>query len=97
ATGTALMMSAIAFQAWLSVAKPWRRTPWASPGKLPTASGWVFAAALVVPIADLLFSAFVTGGPTPLLSLLTVIGYPIYRARQLRTRRPAAKTVGAAV
>ncbi|GAA3468354.1 hypothetical protein [Nonomuraea roseola] len=26
---TALMASAIAFQGWLSVAKPWKRTPWA--------------------------------------------------------------------
>ncbi|MFD0659312.1 hypothetical protein [Thermocatellispora tengchongensis] len=26
-TGTLLMVSAIAFQAWLSVAKPWKRTP----------------------------------------------------------------------
>src|SRR5690349_7644871 len=27
--GTALMIGAIAFQTWLSVAKPWGRTPWA--------------------------------------------------------------------
>ncbi|MGH3712976.1 MAG: hypothetical protein ACRDT4_05870 [Micromonosporaceae bacterium] len=96
ATGTLLMMSAIAFQAWLSVAKPWRRTPWASPGKLPTASPWLFAAAVAVPTGDLLLSAFVTGRPMPVLSLLTVIGYPIYRSVALR-RTAIPKTAGTRV
>lgn len=80
-----LMASAIAFQAYLSVAKPWKWTPWAnSPDKrrkLPSAPAWMFVAATVVPIVDFLVGALVFGFPLPALSLLVVIGYPIRRKR----------------
>ncbi|WP_330273243.1 hypothetical protein OG205_41495 [Lentzea sp. NBC_00516] len=84
--GTALMISAIAFQAWLSVAKPWGRTPWAdSKVKLPTASTFTFVAALVIPVIDFAISLW-RGNPMPLLMLITVIGYSIRRAARARRR-----------
>lgn len=84
--GTALMISAIAFQAWLSVAKPWGRTPWAdSKVKLPTASTFTFVAALVIPMIDFAISLW-RGNPMPLLMLITVIGYSIRRAARARRR-----------
>jgi len=68
-----LMVSAFAFQAWLSIAKPWKFTPWASRQKPPAPPGWTYLAAIAVPVADYaLWKA-------PLLSLLIVLGYPIVR------------------
>ncbi|MFI6101531.1 hypothetical protein ACIA8G_38805 [Lentzea sp. NPDC051213] len=78
--GTALMIGAIAFQTWLSVAKPWGRTPWADPKvKLPTASATTFLLALAIPAADFAISLY-TGWPMPFLMLITVIGYSVRRA-----------------
>lgn len=86
--GSLLMASAIAFQAWLSVAKPWKRTPWTDaagkPKKLPSGPSWMFLFSTGVPIFDYLFGTFVLGFHLPLLTLVTVIGYPIWRARQLQ-------------
>ncbi|WP_433272850.1 hypothetical protein ACQPZF_17495 [Actinosynnema sp. CS-041913] len=82
--GSLLMASALAFQVWLSVAKPFKRTPWAKPGKLPTAPAWTFAAALAVPAADHLLGEYLLGRSTPALSLLVVIVHPIVRARTRR-------------
>ncbi|MEV6712082.1 hypothetical protein AB0M48_08555 [Lentzea sp. NPDC051208] len=94
--GTALMISAIAFQAWLSVAKPWGRTPWAAPlVKLPTASTATFVAALVIPVIDFAISLW-RGNPMPLLMLITVIGYSIRRAARARRRSSAASGRGSA-
>ncbi|WP_306204178.1 hypothetical protein [Actinoplanes sp. RD1] len=67
---TALMASAIAFQAWLSVAKPWgplRRGP-----RLPTAPAWVFMSAVLGGLADLVL-ALILGHPMPLLSIVLLI------------------------
>ncbi|WP_233576309.1 hypothetical protein [Saccharopolyspora rhizosphaerae] len=89
--GTGLMASAIAFQAWLSVAKPWRRTPWASTRKIPAASTRVFAAAVFAPLADIALG-LVLGVPAPLFELIVlavVLG--------LRPRRIAAQPRTAAV
>jgi hypothetical protein len=83
----AFMMSAIGFQAWMSVAKPWKKTPWGengTPKRLPTAPPRVFAFCVAVPVVDLALSLYL-GFPTPLFSLLVAVGYPIWRARQLRT------------
>ncbi|MFD9699532.1 hypothetical protein [Lentzea sp. NPDC059081] len=92
--GTALMISAIAFQTWLSVAKPWGRTPWADPKvKLPTASTAAFVLALVVPVADFALSLY-SGGPRPLFMLVTVIAYAIRLAARARTRSSGASGRG---
>lgn len=94
--GTALMISAIAFQAWLSVAKPWGRTPWAdSKVKLPTASTFTFVAALVIPMIDFAISLW-RGNPMPLLMLITVIGYSIRRAARARRRSSGGSGRGSA-
>ncbi len=88
AVGSLLMASAIAFQAWLSVAKPWRRTPWAdSPGKPkrpPSGPSWMFTFSAIVPVFEYLLGRHVLGHPFPVLSLLTAIGYPVWRSRRLR-------------
>ncbi|PKW14577.1 hypothetical protein [Saccharopolyspora spinosa] len=81
--GTALMASAIAFQAWLSIAKPWRRTSWAAKAKLPTASNRVFAAAVAAPLIDIA-TGLVLGFPSPLCQLLVLTARLISRHRQIR-------------
>ena len=94
--GTGLMVGAIAFQTWLSVAKPWGRTPWAdSKVKLPTASATTFALALAIPVADFAISLW-TGRPMPFLMLLTVIAYSVRRAATARHRSSAASGRGSA-
>jgi hypothetical protein len=77
--GTALMIGAIAFQTWLSVAKPWGRTPWTGSKKLSTASTPAFVLALVVPAVDFALSLWM-GNPMPVFMLVTVIAYAIRRA-----------------
>ena len=92
--GTACMVGAIAFQTWLSVAKPWGRTPWADPKiKLPTASATTFALALAIPAADFAISLY-TGRPMPMLMLITVIAYSIRRAAKGRNRSSGASGRG---
>lgn len=85
--GTLLMVCAIAFQAWLSVAKPWKRTPWADapgqPKKLPSGPSWVFLFSTLAPLLDYVIGKFVLGFPLPLVIVLTALAYPIWRARQL--------------
>ena len=94
--GTGFMISAIAFQTWLSVAKPWKRTPWADPKiKLPTAGTAAFVLALVVPAIDFALS-LVVGNPMPLTMLVTVIAYSIRRAARARNRSSAASGRGSA-
>ncbi|WP_197288396.1 hypothetical protein [Nocardia sp. NRRL S-836] len=84
--GTACMIGAFSFQVWLSVAKPWGRTPWADPKvKLPTASAKAFVLALVVPVADFAVGVY-TGSPAPFLMLVTVIAYSVRRAAKGRNR-----------
>lgn len=83
--GALLMVSALAFQAWLSVEKPWRQTPWSTRRKLPSAPGWLYLAAIAVPVIDyVLFKA-------PPLSLLVVLIYPLFRSRALRRSSQTAK------
>ncbi len=94
---TALMASAIAFQGWLSIAKPWgpvgrRRTG-------GTAPAWVFVTAVLGGLADLAL-ALVIGHPMPLLSLvlLTVVLFRrrSWAARAMAPHRPRAGPPGAA-
>lgn len=69
--GSGLMAAAIAFQGWLSIAKPWGRIGPHLP--LPaTAPAWVFAATVLGGLADLTL-ALVIGHPIPLLSLILLI------------------------
>jgi hypothetical protein len=102
--GTAAMAGAIAFQAWLSVAKPGGRTRWARDRRtgqqlrLPTAAPWVFAMAVLGPLVDIAVGT-VVGFPTPVLSLVA-LGVAIGVRRRVlkvsaagprgRTRLPAA-------
>ncbi|MCP3801640.1 hypothetical protein NLX83_20470 [Allokutzneria sp. A3M-2-11 16] len=74
---TVLMFSAIAFQAWLSVAKPSGRTPWTPPGKLPAGPAWMYGLSLAVPVIDFGVGFGVFGHPMPMLSLLVAVGYPL--------------------
>lgn len=82
--GPLLMAAAIGFQAWLSVAKPWPRTPWtsveATRGRSTTAPAWVFGCCVAVPLAETAVGTLVLGHPMPILSLLIAIGYPIGQA-----------------
>jgi hypothetical protein len=84
------MAGAIGFQGWLSIAKPWGRTPWAPQGsrgrtaRLPTAPDWVFAAAVLAPVVDLVAAALL-GRPTPVCCLLVLALRLSTRRRELRT------------
>jgi hypothetical protein len=86
--GAGLMAGAIAFQAWLSVVKPWQRTPWTAGGgkrapKLPTAPRWVFVATVCAPLVDIAVGLYL-GNPMPALSLLVLVIRLVGRRRQLR-------------
>ncbi len=78
--GTALMASALAFQAWLSVAKPWGKVR--SGVKPPTAPTWVFAAAVFAPLTDITVGLLV-GYPLPVLSLAVLIVQLVRRRPEL--------------
>lgn len=82
--GTALMASALAFQAWLSVAKPWGKVR--SGAKLPTAPTWVFVAAVLAPLADITVGLML-GYPLPALSLIVLIVQLVRRRRLLAAPR----------
>jgi len=92
---TVAMAGAVAFQAWLSVAKPGGRTRWArdrrgrAGARLPVAARWVFVAAVAAPLVDIAVGTAV-GFPLPVLSLLSVVVAAEARRRRLRDDRPAA-------
>lgn len=90
--GSLLMVSALACQVWLSVAKPFKRTPWASPTKPKTAPPWGFALCLAVPAVDYALGQSFFGVPLPAASFLVAAVFPVVRAIRLRTRsREAAR------
>ncbi len=93
--GSLLMASALACQVWLSVAKPFKRTPWAQPGKLPTSPARTFALCLAVPAIDYLLGEYLLGQSTPALSMLVVIIHPIRKAFVRRSSRAAVPRVAA--
>ncbi|WP_424187521.1 hypothetical protein ACOBQX_06885 [Actinokineospora sp. G85] len=70
--GPAVMAAAIAFQAWLSVAKPWGRGPTGDRPRPATAPTWVFVLACAAVVGEVTITA-VIGNPMPLLSLVTVL------------------------
>ncbi|MEV4055693.1 hypothetical protein AB0J55_31190 [Amycolatopsis sp. NPDC049688] len=91
--GASLMASALAFQAWLSVAKPGRRTPWSPTAKPLTAPTWVFVAGIGAPVADVA-AGLALGYPLPALELVTLIvllGFE-RRRRRRRAQRPSARS-----
>ncbi|MCI2417819.1 hypothetical protein MOQ72_10320 [Saccharopolyspora sp. K220] len=92
--GTSLMASAIAFQAWLSVAKPWRRTPWAGKRKLPTAPNRVFVAAVIAPLIDIA-TGIVLGFPSPLCQLIVLTTALITRHRRIHRQQGKTRSVTA--
>ncbi|RZT83382.1 hypothetical protein EV383_0184 [Pseudonocardia sediminis] len=86
--GPALMAGAIAFQGWLSIAKPWGRTPGIRRAKPPTGPRWVFAAAVVAVPVDLTVG-LVLGHPRPLAAILVLVVVLVHRAWVLRGSRIA--------
>ncbi|WP_101787401.1 hypothetical protein [Nonomuraea indica] len=87
---TLLMALAIAFQAWLSVAKPWKRTSWARARlDVPPPPRWAVALTLTAPVLDYLLAEVVFGHPAPLFAALTAVGYPVRRGVRLARRVPA--------
>ncbi|MCR6488617.1 hypothetical protein M8542_37890 [Amycolatopsis sp. OK19-0408] len=90
--GASLMASALSFQAWLSIAKPWRKTPWSPAAKPPTAPTWVFVAGLVAPAVDVP-AGLLLGYPLPALSLVTLIVLGLERRRRRRRApRPSVRS-----
>ncbi len=83
----ALMATALALQVWLSVSKPFGRTPLARrTRKIPLAAPvWVYAICVAAPLLDL-GTLILTGDPTPIMSLLTLVIVLVAR----RYRRIAA-------
>ncbi|GAB7039251.1 hypothetical protein JCM9533A_31010 [Catenuloplanes niger JCM 9533] len=81
---TALMASAIAFQAWLSIAKPWG--PVGRRRRGGTGPAWVFVAAVLGGALDLGLG-LVLGHPMPLLSIVLIV---VVLARRRTWSAPAA-------
>ena len=88
--GSLLMVGAIAFQAWVSVAKPWGRTP-RSAGRVrpPAGPRWVLAATVVAVPVDLAVGIG-SGHPRPLAAVLVLVVVLADRARRLHGGRAAA-------
>ncbi|MEU7615670.1 hypothetical protein AB0B27_06140 [Micromonospora rifamycinica] len=96
ATGSALMAGAIAFQAWVSIAKPWSTTRWMPADRrqvsAETAPRRVFVATVVGVAADLTV-ATVLGHPAPLISLTILATWLVVRRRRrAATAVPAGAT-----
>jgi hypothetical protein len=85
--GASLMASALSFQAWLSVAKPGKKTPWSPAAKPPTAPTWVFVAGVAAPAFDVV-AGILAGYPLPALSLVTLIVLGLERRRRRRRAQP---------
>jgi hypothetical protein len=96
--GTAAMASAIALQAWLSIAKPGPRTRWGTdratcrPVKLPTAPGWVFVLGTTAPVADLALT-IALGFPSPFVQVIALVAVVV--ARRVAVRAPISRVVAA--
>ncbi|MEV4202289.1 hypothetical protein [Micromonospora globbae] len=84
--GTALMASAIAFQGWLSVRKPWGTVRGGRRATGPSGPRWVFVATVLGGLAELTL-ALVLGHPLPLLSLILIIVVLSCRPRWSGARR----------
>ncbi|SCL24849.1 hypothetical protein GA0070616_2995 [Micromonospora nigra] len=95
AVGSALMAGAIAFQAWVSVAKPWSTTRWMPADRrrvsAETAPRWVFVATVVGVVSDLAVAA-VLGHPAPLVSVAILVTWLVRRRRRAATMVAASAT-----
>lgn len=95
AVGAGLMAGGLAFQAWLSVAKPWGRTPLAARASVrpSTAPRWLLALTVLAPVIDIPFGILLLGQPLPALSLTVLAVTLVTRTRRHRhavgDRRPA--------
>lgn len=91
--GTAAMASAVAFQAWVSVAKPWPRTPVArrerarGRTRLPQAGSPLLAAGVLAPLGDAALTAAL-GVPAPLLEVVVLVVVGVARRRALSRSAP---------
>lgn len=94
--GASLMASALSFQAWLSIAKPGKKTPWSPAAKPPTAPTWVFVTGVAAPAFDV-GAGLLAGYPLPALSLvmLVVLGFE-RRRRRRRAQPPSARSLRSA-
>ncbi|ANY06623.1 hypothetical protein [Pseudonocardia sp. HH130630-07] len=91
-TLTLLMVAAIAFQAWLSIEKPWGRTRRSAGRPKPTTGPrWMFATACVAVVVDL-GTGFAVGHPMPLASVVVLVAVLLGRSRPLRSPRRAGST-----
>lgn len=79
--GIACMASAMAFQAWLSQTKPWRRTPWSPAAKPVQAPARAFAAAVIAPLTDIAVG-MALGFPLPVLSAAVLVVLLVRRRRR---------------
>ncbi|MEU8638687.1 hypothetical protein AB0C38_41425 [Amycolatopsis sp. NPDC048633] len=85
--GASLMASALSFQAWLSIAKPGKKTPWSPAAKPPGAPSWVFAAGVGASAFDVV-TGILLGYPLPALSLVMLIVLGLERRRRRRRAQP---------
>lgn len=88
--GSGLMASVIAFQGWLSVAKPWGRVGGRTRTVSGTAPQWIFVITVAGGLADLAIALWI-GHPLPLLSIVLLVVGLTRRPRWVGTRlaRPA--------
>ncbi|MCD2146490.1 hypothetical protein [Gordonia paraffinivorans] len=89
---TVIMASLIAFQGWVSVAKPWPRVPGRSRTKAPVPRPGIVAAAPVALVGDVLVFA-ILGQPIPVCSLTALIAALVGR----RDGRREAERAGTSV
>ena len=85
--GATIMASALAFQVWVSLGKPWGRTPVARRAPRPVAApGWLLALAVGAVLADVAVAGMLTrvAGPIPICSLLALITAIVWRRREFR-------------
>ncbi len=100
--GLAVVAAGLAFQVWVSIAKPWGRTAHGdrSRGVLRTGPAWVVAMMFIAPLLDLPVLA-VLGFPLPVFALtglalaLRVRRHSV-RQRAAHDREPASSSVAAA-
>jgi hypothetical protein len=93
AVGAGLMASGLAVQTWLSVAKPWGRTPLRRRGdRGATAPAWVFVLGIVAPVVDIVIGSM-SGRPLPVCSLavLALLGVRGVLESRRRTAAPVAQ------
>jgi hypothetical protein len=95
--GASLMASALSFQAWLSIAKPGKKTPWSPAAKPLTAPTWVFAAGVAASAVDVT-AGLLLGYPLPAVSLvmLVVLLGLERRRRHRRAPRPTVRSLRSA-